>query len=285
MAAAAAAAEFGTSPTTSDLSAATAGSHLPPTTTSANGEAVETLYSHPAAKILSFTAGARNLDNIGSSHSRSAARSRRSLTTTAEDEIAPGTLPWSSQFDRTIAVGALSIYRAPGSVAFLSCGSALQPILPKSQCWCIDEESSKFILQIRRPQYWRIEVPVGDGGENDERARRLREVLDHILQFEKTPCPFKRDFTVELPEQPSTPLKKKPWTPVKRPETDGSGSGAQSKSQQKQRRSQSPPSLQEKDEDDDDDDDDEEDGEEENRTRTRPRIQSPWVVGNLVRIS
>ncbi|ERT02667.1 hypothetical protein HMPREF1624_00968 [Sporothrix schenckii ATCC 58251] len=256
MAAAAAAAEFGTSPTTSDVSSVTASSHHPQTTTSANGEAVETLYSHPAAKILSFTAGARNLDNIGSAHSRSAARSRRSLTTTAEDEIVPGTLPWRSQFDRTIAVGALSIYRAPGSVAFLSCGSALQPILPKSQCWCIDEESSKFILQIRRPQYWRIEVPVGDGGENDERARRLREVLDNILQFEKTPCPFKRTFTVELPEQPSTPLKKKPWTPVKRPEAEStsSGSGSQPTAHQKQQRSQSPPSLQERDEEDDDDD-------------------------------
>ncbi|KAL1899136.1 hypothetical protein Sste5346_003058 [Sporothrix stenoceras] len=253
MAAAAAAAEFGTSPTHSDVSSVT-GSHLSTTTATAKDEAVETLYSHPAAKILSFTAGARNLDNIGSAHSRNAARSRRSLTMTAEDEIAPGTLPWRSQFDRTIAVGALSIYRAPGSVAFLSCGSALQPILPKSQCWCIDEESSKFILQIRRPQYWRIEVPVGDGGENDERARRLREVLDHILQFEKTPCPFKRTFTVELPEQPSTPLKKKPWTPVKRPETEGSGSGTGSKSQQKQRRSQSPSSLQERDEEYDDDD-------------------------------
>ena len=237
--AAAAASDFGTSPK-SDVSSVAGsavgsavgsnvgsnlGSYLPPS--AANGEAIETLYTHPAVKILSFNAGPRiNLDNIGSSASRAAAgRNRRSTSTAGiEDEIPPGTLAWSSQFDRTIAIGALSIYRAPGSVAFLSCGSALQPILPKSQCWCIDEESSKFILQIRRPQYWRIEVPVGDDGENDERAHRLREVLDHILQFEKTPCPFKRDFTVELPEQ-QTPLKKKPWTPVKRPDSDVSHVG------------------------------------------------------------
>lgn len=245
--AAAAAADFGTSPK-SDVSSVAGsnvgstvgsavgsavgsnvgsnlGSYAPPS--AAKGEAIETLYTHPAVKIFSFNAGPRiNLDNIGSSASRAAAgRNRRSTSTAGiEDDIPPGTLAWSSQFDRTIAVGALSIYRAPGSVAFLSCGSALQPILPKSQCWCIDEESSKFVLQIRRPQYWRIEVPVGDNGENDERAHRLREVLDHILQFEKTPCPFKRDFTVELPEQ-QTPTKKKPWTPVKRPESDVSAVG------------------------------------------------------------
>ncbi|CAK7568383.1 MAG: hypothetical protein SEPTF4163_006371 [Sporothrix epigloea] len=249
VAAAAAAAEFGTSPTTSDVSSVTATSHHPPSNT--GSEAVETLYSHPSAKIIAFTAGMRNLDNIGSAHSRSAPRSRRSLTATTDDESAPGTLSWSSQFDRTIAIGSLSIYRAPGSVAFLSCGSALQPILPKSQCWCIDEESSKFILQIRRPQYWRIEVPVGDGGENDERAQRLREVLDHILQFEKTPCPFKRTFTVDLPEQPSTPVKKKPWTPVKRPDTDNFSAGGTSKLQTPQRVKRSTTPLEERDEDDD----------------------------------
>lgn len=69
------------------------------------------------------------------------------------------------------------------------------------------------MLQIRRPNYWRIEVPIG----NDEEIRRalvLREVLDRILQLEKTPCPFERSFTVELPERPKTPPKKRPWTPT-----------------------------------------------------------------------
>lgn len=202
---------------------------LPPH--AASGEVVETLYSHPAAKIISFNAGARNYSvDWGASSSSSASsssargRSSRRSTIASDDNFAPGTLPWSSQFERTIAVSSLSIYRAPGSVAFLSCGSALQPILPKSQCWCIDEESSKFILQIRRPQFWRIEIPVGDDGENDELARRFRDVLDHVLQFEKTPCPFKRSFTVELPQQPSTPPKKKPWTPVKRTDYRGAPS-------------------------------------------------------------
>lgn len=113
-------------------------------------------------------------------------------------------------------LGPFRIYRAPGSVAFLNCGSALQPILPKSQCWCIDEVNSKFILQIRRPNYWRIELPVSDP-EDQRRAEALRGVFDQILQFEKTECPFKRSFTVDLPERPQTPVKKRPWTPIRRP--------------------------------------------------------------------
>ncbi|KXX74919.1 hypothetical protein MMYC01_207967 [Madurella mycetomatis] len=162
---------------------------------------VDTLYDHPSVKIVSFTAGSRSL-SIGT-------------RTAAAPDIEPGSLSWSSQFERTIAVGPFRIYRAPGSVAFLSCGSALQPILPKSQVWCVDEESSKFVLQIRRPQYWRIEVPVAEQ-EDAYRAQLLREVFDKILQFEKTECPFQRSFTVELPERPQTPVKKRPWTPVRR---------------------------------------------------------------------
>ncbi|KAL2751917.1 hypothetical protein ACRALDRAFT_1078336 [Sodiomyces alcalophilus JCM 7366] len=161
---------------------------------------VETLYNHPNVKIIAFTASGR-------------ARARSPGRAPAEEE--PGTLDWSSQLERTIAVGPFRIYRAPGSVAFLNCGSALQPILPRSQCWCIDEASSKFILQIRRPNYWRIEVPVGDANERDL-AQSLRRVLDQILQFEKTACPFKRPFSVPLPQKPNLPVKRRPWTPVRR---------------------------------------------------------------------
>ncbi|KAM0324553.1 hypothetical protein ACHAQA_007938 [Verticillium albo-atrum] len=161
---------------------------------------VETLYNHPNVKIIAFTASGRN-------------RARSPGRAPADEE--PGSLPSSSQLERTIAVGPFRIYRAPGSVAFLNCGSALQPILPKSQCWCIDEASNKFVLQIRRPQYWRIEVPVSDRQEQDL-AHALRGVFDQILQFEKTECPFKRSFTILLPEKPNTPVKKRPWTPVRR---------------------------------------------------------------------
>lgn len=106
------------------------------------------------------------------------------------------------------------MYRAPGSVAFLSCGTALQPILPKSQCWCIDQANSKFVLQIRRPNYWRIELPVSSD-EDQKRARDFRDILDGVLQFEKTQCPFQRPFTVVLPEKSSLPVKKRPWAPAR----------------------------------------------------------------------
>ncbi|MBE3047617.1 hypothetical protein IMZ48_34910, partial [Candidatus Bathyarchaeota archaeon] len=105
------------------------------------------------------------------------------------------------------------MYRAPGSVAFLNCGSALQPILPRSQCWCIEQDSSRFVLQIRRPQYWRIELPVADP-EDARREELLRGILDGVLLFEKTRCPFQRAFTVRLPEpEVEAPVMKRPWTP------------------------------------------------------------------------
>ncbi|KAK8022475.1 inheritance of peroxisomes protein 1-domain-containing protein [Apiospora rasikravindrae] len=159
-------------------------------------ELVETLYNHPYAKITSFTSGCVS---YGSSNGL--------------DEPEPGSLSPSSRLERTIAIGPFRIYRAPGSVAFLSCGAALQPILPKSQCWCIAEDNSQFVLQIRRPQYWRIEVPVADA-EEVQQALHLRDVFDNILLFEKTECPFERSFTVELPPRPETPVIKKPWTSV-----------------------------------------------------------------------
>ncbi|KAI1136324.1 inheritance of peroxisomes protein 1-domain-containing protein [Hypoxylon sp. FL0543] len=170
-------------------------SNAPSATSSRAEELVETLYSHPSVKIISFTSTQR------------ASFGPRSPS----DVDRPGTLPASSRLERTIAVGPFRIYRAPGSVAFLSCGSALQPILPKSQCWCIDEDNSRFVLQIRRPQYWRIELPVSEP-DDKERALLLKDVLDRTLLFEKTHCPFQRSFTVEVPEE-LTPVKKKAWTP------------------------------------------------------------------------
>lgn len=70
----------------------------------------------------------------------------------------------------------------------------------------------KFVLRIRRPHYWRIELSAAQG-EDQEKASELKEVLDRILQFEKTHCPFVRTFTVEIPEPPTTPLARRPWTP------------------------------------------------------------------------
>lgn len=38
-------------------------------------------------------------------------------------------------------------------------------------------------------------------------------MLADVLQFERTPCPFKRGFTVELPHKSTTIVKKRPWRP------------------------------------------------------------------------
>lgn len=102
-------------------------------------------------------------------------------------------------------------------MAFLNCANALKPILPKSQVWCVDGDS-KFVLQIRPPQYWRIEVPNKTADEI-LKVEELKRVFDEILLFEKTPCPFQRNFVVELPKI-QTPVKKKPWKPVARPKIE-----------------------------------------------------------------
>jgi hypothetical protein len=96
--------------------------------------------------------------------------------------------------------------------------NALRPILPKSQCWCVDGDS-KFVLQIRPPQYWRIEVP-NQSAEEKSRVEELKTILGQVLRFEKTPCPFQRDFIVELPDAPTTPVKKRPWKPIERSKDD-----------------------------------------------------------------
>lgn len=51
-------------------------------------------------------------------------------------------------------------------------------------------------------------------------VEELKKVLGQVLRYEKTTCPFQRDFVVELPEKPATPAKKRPWRPMERPQAD-----------------------------------------------------------------
>ena len=44
----------------------------------------------------------------------------------------------------------------------------------------------------------------------------FKAVLAVLLQYEVTPCPFKRGFTVDLPEPPKTPIQRRPWKPKTR---------------------------------------------------------------------
>lgn len=114
-------------------------------------------------------------------------------------------------------LGPLLIYRVLGSVSFLSSGSTLHPILAKSQCWCVDGES-KFVLRIRHDNYYRIELPNTCPEEN-LKVEEFKTVLAKVLQYERTVCPFKRGFTVDLPEPPETPVRKRPWKPQQRSNT------------------------------------------------------------------
>ena len=162
----------------------------------------ETLYVHPSGKIVSF-----------SSNSSKLVRRHSSVSDTKsdfQDEVS-GSLPWASITERTIAAGPLQIYRVLGSVAFLNSGNILHPVLAKSQCWCVDGVS-KFVLRIRPNTYYRIELP-NESSQDEEKVEELKKVLPSILQYEVTPCPFKRGFTVDLPEAPATPVQKRPWRP------------------------------------------------------------------------
>ncbi|TQS35338.1 hypothetical protein Golomagni_04243 [Golovinomyces magnicellulatus] len=162
---------------------------------STSNSQIEILYSLPDARIVEFKPSALNFKSVA-------------RTETAVIEAEPGTLSWVSRFERTIAVGSLHIYRAPGSVAFINCQNSIRPILPKSQAWCVDGKS-KFVLRSP-PLFWRIELP---NTSYDEvlRVEELKRILDQILRFEKTPCPFRRNFSIQLTTPPLTPVKKKPW--------------------------------------------------------------------------
>ena len=180
----------------------------------------ETLFAHEAAKIVSFSVASPS--------------SRFSVQSGDVAEEGAGSLPWASHTERTVAagmspafpprhiwlihaIGPLRIYRVLGSVAFLTSGNIVQPMLAKSQCWCVDG-AAKFVLRIRTSTYYRIEFSFATQDEKDQ-VERLKRVLDDVLQYERTPCPFQRGFTVKLPDPPQTPVKMVPWRPKRDHET------------------------------------------------------------------
>lgn len=156
-------------------------------------EGIETLYVHPRANIVKFTTG--SLSRPGSAESP---RARQQDST--------GTLPWKVAGESTLAAGPLEIYRVPGSVSFLHSGALLHAILPRSQCWCVDGVSI-FALRVLPDTYYRVELP-GETPDDLERVEALKVTLKKVLFFERTPCPFARGFTVELPEQDEKEVKK-----------------------------------------------------------------------------
>ncbi|KAJ5111166.1 hypothetical protein N7532_001701 [Penicillium argentinense] len=161
------------------------------------------IFYHPSAKIVHFAP--RALVPIPSS---SAPTDFDYPVDTIE------TLPWRSATERTVATAPLRLERVHGLTAFLKCGNVVHAILKNSQCWCVDGVS-KFVLRIRPLTYYRIEIPY-ETEQDKELVKNLKDALPTVLRYEVTPCPFKRAFTVELPEDAMAPRRKKAWRPKDR---------------------------------------------------------------------
>ncbi|KAH8423371.1 uncharacterized protein LDX57_001129 [Aspergillus melleus] len=165
------------------------------------------LFFHPSAKVVHFAP--RALAPIPSS-------------TAPSDFDYPvdtvETLPWRSPTERTVAFAPLRLENVHGLTVFLKCGSVVHAILKNSQCWCVDGVST-FVLRIRPLTYYRIELP-NENNEDRELIAGMKEALPQILRYEVTPCPFKRGFTVPIPEAAKAPRrKKKAWSPKGRRES------------------------------------------------------------------
>lgn len=63
------------------------------------------------------------------------------------------------------------------------------------------------MLRIRQDSYYRIELPF-ETDQDKETIEQFRSALRQVLQFEKTQCPFKRNFEVDAPPRPITPPRK-----------------------------------------------------------------------------
>ncbi|KAJ5198054.1 uncharacterized protein N7498_007171 [Penicillium cinerascens] len=161
------------------------------------------IFYHPSAKIVHFAP--RALVPIPSS-------------TAPTDFDYPvdtiETLPWRSASERTVATAPLRLERVHGLTVFLKCGNVVHAILKNSQCWCVDGVS-KFVLRIRPLTYYRIELPY-ETEEDKISVGDLKVALPTVLRYEVTPCPFKRAFTVEIPEDAMAPRRKKAWRPKDR---------------------------------------------------------------------
>ncbi|KAL2849484.1 inheritance of peroxisomes protein 1-domain-containing protein [Aspergillus pseudoustus] len=164
------------------------------------------LFYHPSAKVVHFAP--RSIVPIPSS------------TTPSDFDYPVDTiesLPWRSPTERTVAFAPLRLEKIHGLTVFLKCGSVVHAILKNSQCWCVDGEST-FVLRIRPLTYYRIELP-NETEQDKELVTRMKEVLPKVLRYEVTPCPFKRGFTVKIPEEAKAPRRKKAWRPKGRRES------------------------------------------------------------------
>jgi hypothetical protein len=117
----------------------------------------------------------------------------------------------------------LTIYRVSNTgVSFLSLGTGkfLKHVLPRSQCWCVDEDST-FVLTGKDGAFYRLELQ-STTPEDKSNVEEFKKILASLLRYEKTPCPFREGY-VELDEKPPTPSRKSfgPLSPAKKWRLDG----------------------------------------------------------------
>ena len=67
-----------------------------------------------------------------------------------------------------------------------------------------------FVVAKGHNSYYRLEL-LNESDVDKLKAEELKQVFAKVLQYELTPCPFRRPFEVELPETPKKILK--PWKP------------------------------------------------------------------------
>jgi hypothetical protein len=159
------------------------------------------LFSHNSARIILFSPPT---DSIS-------ANSKETLPDADYPVDAVETLPWRSRTETLAATGPMVIEKIRGSTYFLKSADqkVIHTIMRNSQCWCVDGES-KFVLRIGKFRYYRIELP-SESEEDKKKVEELKQAWPKILRFERTPCPFKRAFHVDLPEDAITPRRKGTW--------------------------------------------------------------------------
>ncbi|KAL9623826.1 MAG: hypothetical protein Q9160_001817 [Pyrenula sp. 1 TL-2023] len=184
----------------------------PPAQADPSDSAADILFKHPAVKIVAFSPP---VSTYSSAPGR--LRSASSPLASPNDCDCPvdaiETLPWYSTTEKTVASGLLVVEKVRGSACFLKCGQITQALMRNSQCWCVDN-ISKFVIRVRALTYYRIELPP-DSEDDKAKIEEFKTALSKIIRYEKTPCPFKRGFKVDLPEEVRTPKKKRAWTPRK----------------------------------------------------------------------
>ncbi|KAJ6264676.1 hypothetical protein Dda_0825 [Drechslerella dactyloides] len=155
----------------------TVGERSPVDPMAASGDDVEVLFHHPA-RIVSFKIPDHEYEM-------------------SSDEIAQ----YETPTERTLSSGFMKIYRVRFTTAFLQAGHLLQPLLPRSAGWCMDETRGIFVLRIRKDNYYRLELQELEG--DAAKVEALKGVLDSIIIFEKTSCPFRPRAQMESFDHPA----------------------------------------------------------------------------------